>query len=128
MHRQLWSSLFAILLLIPWAVANVEKTIFIAPDPMPIPRHHLTLSAPNIHSLAHNNTFLRTHIKAGPASASFSTGMATWLLLRDLNPGQRYEVRVCWAATVCVFLYALLTYVSPPFGFSGWNLDSNGVT
>ncbi|KAK3315097.1 hypothetical protein B0H66DRAFT_564498 [Apodospora peruviana] len=87
------------LLLSSIARANVEKTIFPAPDTVRVPSQHPTLSDLYIDSLTPQNSVLRASLSAQFPNSSHATGKATWLLLDDLNPGQRYEVRVCWAAT-----------------------------
>lgn len=38
---------------------------------------------------------------AGPDASAGGKGTESWFLLEGLVPGQRYEVRVCWVATVC---------------------------
>jgi len=80
--------------------ANVEKDIFLGPDPVPIPLAQPTLSDLHLDTLTPDSSSLRTHLEAVFPSSSHPKGAATWLILDDLSPGQRYEVRVCWAATV----------------------------
>ena len=46
-------------------------------------------------SLTPTNTKVRTSLPV-----TFQ-GDDSWYLLQRLKEGQRYEVRVCWAATVC---------------------------
>ncbi|KAK3320905.1 hypothetical protein B0T19DRAFT_430900 [Cercophora scortea] len=83
------------------ALCNVEKTIFLGPASSIIPLAHPTLSDLHIDTLTpstRQSSSLRTRLAAAfPDSAS--QGIATWLLLDELTAGQRYEVRVCWAAT-----------------------------
>ncbi|OJJ47944.1 hypothetical protein ASPZODRAFT_15387 [Penicilliopsis zonata CBS 506.65] len=88
-YLPLLSLLSLLSLFILSAVANVEKTIFLAssptdsfPSPLPSPLLSIFPSLP-----------LRTEI-----NASFIEGEA-WFLLQNLNRGQRYEVRICWLAT-----------------------------
>lgn len=101
-------------LLIPQAVANTEKVIFQAPTPNEktrfdspgtedVPQYALRRLAwylADLPKLTHDNFTLDTHIERGFPNASFPSGPETWVLLDDLNPGRRYEARVCWAATV----------------------------
>lgn len=83
-------------------LANTEKTIFLGPEPVTIPLTHPTLSDLRLHTLtpAPANGTLRTQLPAQFPSPEHPEGTVTWLLLDNLAPHQRYEVRVCWAATV----------------------------
>ena len=92
-------------------LANVEKTIFVAPLP---PAHPSTpLDDLGLDTLAPENPLLRTGLNASfpldgrhagedgdSTTADSATGSVSWFLLEDLAPGVRYEVRVCWLATV----------------------------
>jgi hypothetical protein len=89
------------LLLAHTAVANTEKVIFTGPSRLPVPIEHPTLEDLRLHALSPQQWSVRTHLSAEfPANAS-TGGKSSWLLLRGLEEGQRYEVRICWAATVC---------------------------
>ncbi|KAK1836152.1 hypothetical protein QBC39DRAFT_297050 [Podospora conica] len=81
------------------SLANTEKDIFLGPDPVPIPLAHPTLSDLHIDTLTPASSSLRTRLAASFPSPSHPKGEPAWLILDDLTPGQRYEVRVCWAAT-----------------------------
>jgi hypothetical protein len=80
--------------------ANVEKTIFIAPESIIIPNvspgledlclEHISLSAPRI----------QKSISVGTATEVQPLGEQSWYLITDLVPGTRYEVRICWPASV----------------------------
>ena len=96
----------------PPSLANVEKDIFLGPDPVPIPLAHPTLSDLHLDTLTPGRSSLRTHLAARFPSSSHPNGQAAWLLLEDLSPGQRYEVRVCWAATVRTSPIMRLAYIS----------------
>ncbi|KAK0747693.1 hypothetical protein B0T21DRAFT_379686 [Apiosordaria backusii] len=83
--------------------ANVEKTIFLAP-----PAVHAPIDDPTIISnlkLARltphpaNQSSLRTLLPVSFPTTSHPQGTESWFLLWDLTPSQRYEVRICWAAT-----------------------------
>jgi hypothetical protein len=43
---------------------------------------------------------VRTRLNASFPTNTASKGTATWVLLDGLSPGARYEVRICWLATV----------------------------
>ncbi|KAK4198485.1 hypothetical protein QBC40DRAFT_204809 [Triangularia verruculosa] len=84
--------------------ANVEKTIFLGPPAIPIPNNLQPIISdlsPNRLTplLPTNQSSLRTLLSATFPTASLPKGTPTWFLLWDLTPGQRYEVRICWAAT-----------------------------
>jgi hypothetical protein len=82
------------------ALANVEKAIFFAPEAISIPKTHPNLDDLFIQPLSHSKPFLRTRLNASfPTDVSLK-GTESWFLLQDLNPNQRYEVRICWLATV----------------------------
>ncbi|KAI1781255.1 hypothetical protein F4818DRAFT_33610 [Hypoxylon cercidicola] len=84
-----------IALLIAAACANTEKTIFLGPATINIPSGHPT----HVDILTPSNSTIRTHLEAQFPNAELPHGKATWLILDELIEGQRYEVRVCWAAT-----------------------------
>lgn len=84
--------------LLSLATANVEKVIFLAPEAQSFPTdasldnlllNRLTLGQPTV----------RTYLNASFPIDDQPKGTETWLLLEDLTPGQRYEVRICWLAT-----------------------------
>lgn len=88
------------------AFANVEKVIFLAPQEMAIPQAHPSLEDLYLVTLSPSLSGVRL-----PLNASFPTkpsptgdhdpvGEQSWLLLDHLLPGRRYEVRICWLATV----------------------------
>ena len=79
-------------------LANVEKTIFLAPEPVARP-DDAAIDNLLLHSLHTRRTSIRTHIAASFPTDSAPHGQDTWVLLGGLTPGQRYEVRVCWLAT-----------------------------
>ncbi|KAI5462192.1 hypothetical protein BGZ63DRAFT_443097 [Mariannaea sp. PMI_226] len=77
------------------AAANTEKVIFTAPEPVNIPPEKPTLRELNLRVLNHDDNNIRTNLSrvfpTEPGNAA--TGVATWLLLDSLTPGQRYELR-----------------------------------
>ncbi|CAJ2511742.1 Uu.00g073670.m01.CDS01 [Anthostomella pinea] len=78
---------------------NTEKAIFLGPPAANISSAHPTLDDLNIDTLTPQDFTVRTHLEAQFPSDAFEYGKATWLVLDELTEGQRYEVRVCWAAT-----------------------------
>lgn len=81
-------------------LANVEKTMFIAPESIHIPPQHPNLDDLGLERLSPSLPAVRTHLNASFPSENAPEGAVSWTLLEDLNPGQRYEVRICWLATV----------------------------
>ena len=94
--QQLRAVAFALLfaLLISAAQANTEKTIFLAP-----PISDLKTLNQSLDTLTPSAPKLRTSLPVAFPTTDQPYGSEYWFLLRDLHPGQRYEVRVCWAAT-----------------------------
>jgi hypothetical protein len=82
------------------ASANVEKTIFTAPDAISLPTKSPSLNDLSLAVITPGNWSLRTQITTSTPGTSLPDAKATWLLLDELQFGRRYEVRVCWAATV----------------------------
>jgi hypothetical protein len=97
------------------ALANTEKAIFLGPEPVPIPLTHPTLSDLHLDTLTPTNLTLRTQLAAQFPSAAHPQGTATWLVLDNLTPHQRYEVRVCWAATASLFYFIVMTLLLIPY-------------
>ncbi|OTB04250.1 hypothetical protein M426DRAFT_321093 [Hypoxylon sp. CI-4A] len=88
-----------VILLIAAVLANTEKAIFLGPPTVNIPAAHPTLEDLRVDTLTPTNGSLRTYLEAQFPNAAIPHGKATWLILDELTEGQRYEVRVCWAAT-----------------------------
>lgn len=86
---------FCILSTTRLAVANVEKTIFLGPNPSPV----TPTNAPPLAVLSPLDPILPTSLPVAFPSSSLPHGLESWYLLRDLHAGTRYEVRVCWPAT-----------------------------
>lgn len=89
-----------LLLCILPATANVEKTVFIAPPVIHVPTEQPNLDGLQIATLTPLQSSLRLHLDAAFPSAERPQGVESWYLLDKLNQGQRYEVRICWSATV----------------------------
>ncbi|KFY26799.1 hypothetical protein V493_03851 [Pseudogymnoascus sp. VKM F-4281 (FW-2241)] len=81
------------------AIANVEKTIFIAPSALTIPLDHPTFENLQLQTLSPENPAIRTQLHTEFPSDNYPRGPASWFLLGDLVERQRYEVRICWPAT-----------------------------
>ncbi|RGP79702.1 hypothetical protein FLONG3_2146 [Fusarium longipes] len=81
-------------------LANVEKTIFTAPALLPIPQQKPSLADLRLPVLTPDVSEIRTNLsRIFPFEPKdYASGAATWVLLDNLNPEQRYECRVCWAA------------------------------
>lgn len=99
---QMLQFIFLLLLQIHAILANTEKTIFLGPSPLEIPVQHPTLEDLQLEALSPQQLSLRTHIQAEFPTNASKYGQPSWYLIRGLREGQRYEVRVCWAATVSV--------------------------
>jgi hypothetical protein len=86
--------------LIATTLANTEKAIFLGPKTINIPATHPNLEDLRIRTLTPSNPAVRTHVNAQFPNATAKFGKATWAILDQLTEGKRYELRVCWAATV----------------------------
>ncbi|KAL2821739.1 hypothetical protein BDW59DRAFT_164077 [Aspergillus cavernicola] len=111
----LYISIISLLSLL--ASANVEKTIFIAPSALKIPTIDPTLDDLGLERLNPSDGMLRTKLNASfpthePGPGTRGVGTESWYFLENLNPGQRYEVRICWLATQPT-AFALSTYTLP---------------
>ncbi|KAI1973216.1 hypothetical protein LOZ53_001074 [Ophidiomyces ophidiicola] len=90
-----------------FASANVEKTIFTAP-PASLTRWPSSMSdiqsvgLKNLDILSPSISSIRKRLEAAFPSEQTPLGIQSWFFLADLNPGQRYELRICWIATVTV--------------------------
>jgi hypothetical protein len=89
-------------------VANVEKTVFLTPSAVPS-TSHIDLGVLDLDVLSPSKRVIRRRLPAIFANSTYPLGTITWLLLEDLAGQQRYEVRVCWAATVCLKPFRNLT-------------------
>lgn len=96
--------LLAYLQSLAWCISlvhgNVEKTIFLAPEAIQIPQQHPNLQRLNLQALSPSNLVLRRQLFATFPKPSSPKGTEAWFLLDRLTQHQRYEVRICWAATV----------------------------
>lgn len=84
-----------------WTVnANVEKTIFLGPPAVVLSNDPTSLDTLALHVLSPANSTLPTRVHVEFPTESVPRGLESWYLLRGLDHGRRYEVRICWSATV----------------------------
>jgi hypothetical protein len=86
--------------LLPLVSANVEKTIFLGPAAITVPNQRPNLDDLYLIPLSPLHSTARTRLNASFPTSDDPKGMETWILLDGLTPGARYEVRICWLATV----------------------------
>lgn len=95
--------LLAYLQSLAWCIflvhGNVEKTIFLAPEAIQIYQQHPNLEDLKLEVLSSTNPTLRRQLSAAFPKPASPEGIAAWFLLDKLTQHQRYEVRICWAAT-----------------------------
>lgn len=101
---------------LPSVCGNVEKEIFVAPhEPQELfftgPDSGQSAELEALHSglplltpSSHCRTTEPCRSVQIPLNTSFlDGGEKQWVLLDHLEPGRRYEVRICWAATVSLY-------------------------
>lgn len=81
-------------------LGNVEKTIFLGPEPIRVPHQRPNLQNLHLDTLSPSTSTLRLKLPAAFPKPNAVRGEASWFLLDELRQHQRYEVRLCWAATV----------------------------
>ncbi|KAK1807931.1 hypothetical protein LTR12_017715 [Friedmanniomyces endolithicus] len=86
-------------LLLAQAHANTEKVIFVSPPAVSIKTSGPSFEQLHLPHITPEKSSLRLSLQAAFPSERQPRGLDTWYMLRSLNPTQRYEVRVCWAAT-----------------------------
>jgi hypothetical protein len=96
----MWSIVVLLFLAFTLVLGNTEKVIFLGPSSLQIPVEHPTLEDLHLETLSPQHWALRTYLQAEFPTNSSKYGVASWFILHRLEEGQRYEVRVCWAATV----------------------------
>ncbi|OHE92612.1 hypothetical protein CORC01_12058 [Colletotrichum orchidophilum] len=79
--------------------ANTEKVIFLGPETVNVPATPPTLDDLRLDVLTPDEWSKRVELQASFPTPDSPLGTTTWLLLNILTQGQRYELRVCWAAT-----------------------------
>ncbi|GFP58296.1 hypothetical protein TASIC1_0010010700 [Trichoderma asperellum] len=108
-------------------LANTEKAIFTAPEPITLSNIPPALDGQNIPVLGPSTRWsIRTNLtRVFPLpqeeieeEEEGEQGYPSWLLLDNLKPGQRYELRVCWSAlqptAFTLDTYTLSTIFSTP--------------
>ena len=101
-----WPYLTALFALLLASVrANTEKVIFLAPDHTTFPEAAPSLDSLFLDTLSPELSTLRLSLGVAFPAKDQPRGLESWYLLRGLNKGQRYEVRFCWAAIVCMHGY-----------------------
>ncbi|ETS78929.1 hypothetical protein PFICI_08782 [Pestalotiopsis fici W106-1] len=95
----MWKHVCLASLFVATALANTEKAIFLGPKTINLPPTHPNLQDLRIDTLTPAKWNIRTLLNAQFPTDGARFGKATWLVLDELTEGQRYEVRVCWAAT-----------------------------
>lgn len=98
---------FTCFLAVP-AIANVEKTIFTAPDSTNFGDARPNLIDLHLDILSPERLSVRTLVPVIFPTEKHTRGLSSWYILDSLRPGQRYEVRICWAATVSIKQYDIL--------------------
>lgn len=99
-------SLSALYTLLLWHItlrstfANVEKVVFLAPINTDLAHHNLLLEDIALDVISPSDPALHTHLPASFPSPDNPLGTASWFLLDGLQQHKRYELRICWAATV----------------------------
>lgn len=92
-----WCSiLFVTFIQLVWA--NVEKTIFVAPERTLLP-DDAAIDNLLLDVLTPAASSKRVFLNATFPDPDHPHGLETWALLEGLHSGQRYELRVCWLAT-----------------------------
>ena len=82
------------------ALANVEKVIFLGPESLPLEAHRSSINNLNLEILTPQSSTLRTKLLPQFPSKDATDGSQAWLFVHGLTAGTRYEIRICWAATV----------------------------
>ncbi|KAK4069865.1 uncharacterized protein Triagg1_6660 [Trichoderma aggressivum f. europaeum] len=83
--------------------ANTEKSIFTAPPPSSLSLSGLDAAIPVLGPST--SWSVRTNLSR--VFPQEQQGHPSWLLLDNLTPGQRYELRVCWSALVSVLIHVV---------------------
>ena len=78
------------------AQANTEKTIFVAPSSISLPNVHPGLDNLCLDVVSPNNSLLHVQLPVAFPNDEAPRGIQSWYLLDRLQPGQRYELRLCW--------------------------------
>lgn len=90
------NAILAPLALASTVAANTEKIIFLAPPVDVIPLASPSLQDLKVDTLSPQKLSIQRNLTRVFADG----GKDSWYLLDNLTEGKRYELRVCWAATV----------------------------
>lgn len=81
--------------------ANTEKVIFLGPSRITIPNISPGLEQLQLNALSPSRNKLETQLPVKFPTDEEPRGTQHWYLIEGLEEGRRYEVRICWVATVC---------------------------
>lgn len=97
---KLAACLLPLFVLIQHTLANTEKVIFSAPPTETLSELY-DLKEEVFQIINTANPSLRASLPVSFPTIDRPKGLDSWYRLERLEEGRRYEVRVCWAATVC---------------------------
>ena len=95
-------------------LGNVEKTIFLGPEFIRVPQQHPNLQDLHLDTLSPSTSTLRLKLRAAFPKSNAERGEVSWFMLDGLRQHRRYEVRLCWAATVSKHVLRMNRFVVPP--------------
>lgn len=117
-----------IAVLITTVCANTEKAIFLGPAASSFKDSLPRLDHLKFQELSPTTSSLTKSLPAAFPTDQQPYGLETWYLLRDLKAGQRYEVRICWAAiqptTFCLDTFDIVEVASHPARYQSVGEDS----
>lgn len=94
--------LLPLFVLVSYSLANTEKVIFSAPPTETLSELY-DLKEEIFQSLTPRDPVLRASLLVAFPTTDRPKGTDSWYRVEGLEEDKRYEVRVCWAATVCMF-------------------------
>lgn len=80
--------------------ANVEKVVFLGPQATHNLDQRPGLDELDLVVINSSHRIIRTHLSASFPTSENPQGAEAWFLIEGLFEHQRYEVRLCWSATV----------------------------
>lgn len=83
-------------------LANTEKVIFLGRVNKASKDFSGALNSIDLTKLSPSHSKKRLSLPVAFPSLEKPNGVDSWYILSNLTQDQRYEVRVCWAAIVCV--------------------------
>lgn len=95
-----WVFCFKLLSIFILVEANVEKTVFLTPSLTSSTGEFPNVGNFNLDTLTPKKRSIRRQIPAIFANTTNPQGAEIWFFLKGLEEQKRYEVRICWAATV----------------------------